>query len=357
MFGRGTAETEAVMERKLSQLGSGALQHDFVARIAGRPSPQRNGEAAGPAPGGAAGPAAANGDGLHGAVGAVEAKASAAASEPLRKSKVPPGDRAAALAELRAAVAGDEAFTDQMLCRGLRARDWNVAKAAKLLEGYVKWKAAFKPEAVRFADIELECRTGKLYRLRDRDRKGRNVCVFAPGRQNTKNFKAHMHQLVYSLDGALRESNLREGRYPAGEAPPEWTPAEERLCIIFDFTNYSMFNAPPVRTTLETLHILQDCYFERLAYALMVNPPAVFRFCWNLVSPIMDPVTKAKVNFYREDKSGRNAGRLAEVMGRTFHLDKLDKLFGGTADAPYDHEAYCRWMAEEKVKYAGVVDL
>ena len=118
-----------------------------------------------------------------------------------------------------------------------------------------------------------------------------------------------------------------------------------------------MFNAPPVRTTLETLHILQDCYFERLAYALMVNPPAVFRFCWNLVSPIMDPVTKAKVNFYREDKSGRNAGRLAEVMGRTFHLDKLDKLFGGTADAPYDHEAYCRWMAEEKVKYAGVVDL
>ena len=79
-------------------------------------------------------------------------------------------------------------------------------------------------------------------------------------------------------------------------AAPIRTPPREQLVILLDFTGYTLFNAPPFKTSLETLKILQDCYCERLGEALLLNPPTVFRVLWKLLRPFIDPRTLKKIN-------------------------------------------------------------
>ena len=238
--------------------------------------------------------------------------------------------------------------TDDLLCRFLRARSWDVPKASKLLDRYLKWRISFKPWAIRYADISLEFQTGKMYRLQERDLDGRSVAVFAPGNQNTKNWRAHMHQLVYTLEGATR-SNWEDMDYPnysEANPPPSVTPPEQKLTIVFDFSSYSLLNAPPVSQSLETLHILQDCYCERMGCALMINPPSIFSMMWKAISPFMDPHTRKKILFLRPAQG--IAGAVERALSEKLDLDLLDQSLGGRADKPFLPGPYGVWMRSEE---------
>jgi hypothetical protein len=39
------------------------------------------------------------------------------------------------------------------LARYLEARNWNVAKARKMLEESLKWRAAYRPEDIRWVNL------------------------------------------------------------------------------------------------------------------------------------------------------------------------------------------------------------
>ena len=41
-------------------------------------------------------------------------------------------------------------FSDAIICRYLRARNWNIKKAAKMLKDTIKWRAEYKPEKIRW---------------------------------------------------------------------------------------------------------------------------------------------------------------------------------------------------------------
>ena len=45
---------------------------------------------------------------------------------------------------------------DATLCRYLRARQWNLAKAMKMLVASLQWRATSKPEDITWADIAQE---------------------------------------------------------------------------------------------------------------------------------------------------------------------------------------------------------
>lgn len=61
-----------------------------------------------------------------------------------------------------------------------------------------------------------------------------------------------MRFLAWNLEASVR--SMQPGHHPRGGAADL---APEQHTVVIDFTDYSLFNAPPRSTTLETLNILQ----------------------------------------------------------------------------------------------------
>jgi hypothetical protein len=71
-----------------------------------------------------------------------------------------------------------------------------VAKAAKLLKGTVAWREKMGTEGITWDSVSFEGATGKTYRLRVRDRRGRPVLCLRPGLENSKDHVGQIRHLV-----------------------------------------------------------------------------------------------------------------------------------------------------------------
>ncbi|VAI01876.1 unnamed protein product [Triticum turgidum subsp. durum] len=96
--------------------------------------------------------------------------------------------RQAKIKELKAALGpfsarGKKYCDEACLVRYLEARNWNVDKSRKMLEESIKWRAAKRPEDIRWPDVSVEAETGKMYRATFTDREGRTVVVMRPAKQ------------------------------------------------------------------------------------------------------------------------------------------------------------------------------
>ncbi|KAI3842156.1 hypothetical protein MKX03_012764 [Papaver bracteatum] len=237
--------------------------------------------------------------------------------------------------ELRVAMgrrltkASEHFCTDACLKRYLEARNWDVDKAMKMLEETTQWRSTFKPDSIRWNDIAIEGETGKAYRANFFDRQGRTVLILRPGMQNTTGCENQMRHLVYLLENAIY--NLPKD--------------QEQMAWLIDFTGWSMSNAVPVKTSRETINILQNHYPERLAVAFLYNPPRIFEASWKIVKYFLDAKTFAKVKFvYPKNKDS------VELMKTYFDDENLPAEFGGRAKLHYDHEEFSRLMNEDEAK-------
>ena len=147
--------------------------------------------------------------------------------------------------------------------RYLRARDWHVDNAHKLLRNSLKWRRSFAPLDIDPASIDAEASSGKLY-VHGFDRCGRPVMYQKPRRQNTKDYVSQVRHVAYFLEREMQSMDLSRG--------------VEQHVVIIDFKGYSVFNAPPMNVTKEVMGILLDQYPERLAHAFMVGRSVGRRF-------------------------------------------------------------------------------
>lgn len=60
---------------------------------------------------------------------------------------------------------------------------------------------------------------------------------------------------------------------------------------LVDFVGYSFLTAPPARTAVQTVHILQNHYPERLGVCICYLPPRVFSYTWKVRSASPDSAT------------------------------------------------------------------
>ncbi|KAL5559041.1 hypothetical protein UlMin_035252 [Ulmus minor] len=215
--------------------------------------------------------------------------------------------------------------SDASLARYLRARNWNVKKATKMLKDTLKWRAEYKPEEIRWEDVALEAETGKIYRSNYIDKHGRTVLVMRPSFQNTKSVKGQIRYLVYCMENAIL--NL----------PPD----QEQMVWLIDFQGFNMSHIS-VKVTRETSHVLQDHYPERLGLAILYNPPKFFEPFWTVVKPFLEPKTQKKVKFvYSDDLNTK------KIMEDHFDMDKLESAFGGNDDTGFDINKYAERMKED----------
>lgn len=250
--------------------------------------------------------------------------------------KEPPADADALVARLQAAVAppeDDPAFPiDDACCRRyLRAREWDLAKATKMLEETVAWRKDFGVASLvedKFPTLELECATGKTYVSPGVDRAGRTTVIMRSRHENTHDHDGNVANLVYHLERAVKKTT----------AGPE-----EKWNLMIDFEGYSLRNAPPMKTSKATLKAVQDYYPERLHKAYLVDAPWIFNAFFKLISPFIDPVTKAKIVFVKGTPEQR-----AKVLAGEYDLAEVEAALGGTSDFVYDAATY---LAEDKDRY------
>ncbi|KAF0910361.1 hypothetical protein E2562_001539 [Oryza meyeriana var. granulata] len=242
----------------------------------------------------------------------------------------------AKIQELRAALgplssSGEKYCTEACLRRYLEARNWNVDKSRKMLEETLKWRAAYRPQDIRWPEISVESETGKMYRASFVDREGRTVVIMRPAKQNTSSHEGQIRFLVYTLENAIL--SLPED--------------QEKMVWLIDFTGWTLANATPIKTARESANILQNHYPERLAIGILFNPPKVFEAFWKVVKHFLDPKSIQKVNFvYLKNEESM------KIMHRYIDPEVLPIEFGGKNNVVYNHEEYSKLMMKDDIKMA-----
>nr|XP_043606203.1 phosphatidylinositol transfer protein 3-like [Erigeron canadensis]XP_043606204.1 phosphatidylinositol transfer protein 3-like [Erigeron canadensis]XP_043606206.1 phosphatidylinositol transfer protein 3-like [Erigeron canadensis] len=218
--------------------------------------------------------------------------------------------------------------SDASISRYLRARNWNVKKAAKMLEASLKWRTDFKPEEILWEQVAAEAETGKIYRSSYKDKNGRVVLVMRPRFQNSTSIRAQVKYLVYCMENAILNLPLDQ----------------EQMIWLIDFDGFKLSNIS-IKSTKETAFILQDQYPERLGLAIMYNPPKFFEPFYKIVKPFLEPKTANKVKFvYADDPNTKS------IMDNLFSMDELESAFGGKDEEIFDIKKYAERMKEDDAK-------
>lgn len=217
---------------------------------------------------------------------------------------------------------------DASISRYLRARNWNVKKATKMLKDSLKWRLTYKPDEIQWDEVAHEAETGKIYRSDYVDKQGRTVLVMTPSRENSKSVKSKIRYLVYCMENAIM--NLSE--------------EQEQMVWLIDFHGFNLSNVS-LKVTQETAHVLQSHYPERLGVAILYNPPKFFEPFWKLAKPFLEAKTANKVKFAYSDDA--NSMR---VMEEVFELEKLESSFGGKVESKFEVGKYAERMREDDKK-------
>lgn len=198
-----------------------------------------------------------------------------------------------------------EWVTDECSMRFLIARNFNLEPSLSLIKGALEWRDKRKPgEMMKQPNwrelMKQESATGKIY-VPTMDRWNRPLVVLDNTVQNTSDSDAHMKLLAWTLEFSTKMMK----------------PVADKYVVFVHLTNFSLFNCPPLVETRETIHMLCNCYPERLGHCIAYQPPAVFRTFFNAVKGWMDPKTVSKIHFVIGDVSegSENDAKMRTIVG------------------------------------------
>ena len=173
-------------------------------------------------------------------------------------------------------------FDDRLYLRYLRARNFDVEKAVVMLNATLQWRESFGLKNIHewIDTVKFENDTGKMY-ARGFSRDNSILLYMKPRYENSKDHDGNLKHLVYNMERAIAAMEMKTG--------------EEKLVLLIDYDGYNLSSAPAMKTSRETLSILQNHYPERLRCAYCLRPPWVFNAFWSVISPFIDPITKSKI--------------------------------------------------------------
>ncbi|KAJ2234480.1 hypothetical protein H4R99_007254 [Coemansia sp. RSA 1722] len=230
-------------------------------------------------------------------------------------------------------------LTDECLARYVRARKGVYEDTKKALRKTIEWRASTRPHALRPDTVELENRTGKMY-FNGFDKFSRPVIYMYNHRQNTKDPDNQIRWVIYTLEMCIRHM----------------CPGVEKVTLAIDATQWGFSSSVSIGTAKKFLDILGNHYPERLGRAVIFMPPKFFVAFYSLVSPFIDPVTKAKVAFVNPNSppTPQAAQQSAEGNGSPwiavedcFDRELLEKDCYGNWDFQYDHKTYWKAIEDE----------
>lgn len=216
-------------------------------------------------------------------------------------------------------------MSDTTYLRYLRARQFNAGKAQSMLLDTIKWRKDFDLKGIHDgwqSVIAEENATGKGY-VRGLSTAGNALLYLRPKHENTFNHDGNLKHLVYNMERAMRVMEA-DGR------------GAEKLVLLIDYDGYSLLNAPPMKTSTETLSILQNHYPERLFRAYCIRPPWIFNAFWTMISPFIDPITYQKIVMV----NGNREEIAQKLSNDGIPLSVLEASLGGHDQRPFISGVY-----------------
>jgi len=222
-----------------------------------------------------------------------------------------------------------EYFLDDMcLLRYLRARDYNIDKAYKMIIDSVTWRRTFKPETIKFSEVEPIARTGCVY-VSGKDKMGRPLIYARPYRDDLAtgpvDTPTKFKHLVYWVEKGFTEMDKSKG--------------VEGFTLITDYKNFGRRHMD-TKTNMEVLHYLNNQCPERMGKTFFLDPPFLFWVGWKIISPFLSQATMNKVNFIKSTTV--NGKRTFPDMLKYIDEEVLEAEFGGKNNYQYNYDEYIK---------------
>ncbi|GIL72327.1 hypothetical protein Vretimale_3992 [Volvox reticuliferus] len=230
----------------------------------------------------------------------------------------------------------DDRFT---LLRFLKARQWDVHRAAAMYQNMVKWRieqhADHLYETFMFPEREEVLRYYPHF-YHNTDKYGRPIYIELLGQTDpSKILEATtldrlMHYHVCDVENLMRRI-LPACSVLAGR--PIITKS-----VILDMKGVSMktFGSAAQKILKTAITIDQDYYCETLGQMFIVNTPTVFRVIWAVVNPLLEERTRRKIVILGSD--------FLPTITQLVPLERLPTCLGGSSEVPEGLVSIGPWM-------------
>jgi len=224
-------------------------------------------------------------------------------------------------------------WDDYYWTRWLRAREYDLKKAEKMLRTDVEWRKTWN------ADKMLEWEPTEVLRKYypggyfGEDKNGLPVYIDCLGTVDLKGMffsttkkdilKYKIYYVEYLYNKLLPIQCKKHGRRIEGSS------------MIFDMEGLGLKHLwkPAVDVFTETLSILEQHYPETLGTCYVINAPKFFPIMWNVAKPFLHEETRRKIKVL-----GKN---YKEQLNEFIDPDQRPVYWGGTCRDP-DGDEYCR---------------
>lgn len=174
--------------------------------------------------------------------------------------------------------------TDATLLRYLEASSHDVSRAYARILNTLKWRAEkgleYRP---MFCSGCEEDEDNHCFFGLGMDRRGLEVMYCCPGRARVKDPESSLLHMFKALESVF-EGNALPGK----------------IAWMIDLHGMGWRDLDP-RTGSGAVPVLANHYPERLAQVCLLDSPAIFKFAWSGIQPLLDPVTANKVMMLRGD--------------------------------------------------------
>lgn len=209
-------------------------------------------------------------------------------------------------------------FTTKL--RFLRGNKHNIEDTTKDLIRFIKWRKEIDIENIADKVNEIiklpttntdACRPGTYDKL-DRP------AVFVSVQRHFKDNRVIEHFeifLTFLLERMIKLANQDE----------------HRIVVVIDMENFSLANMD-YEVIRPLLNILQKNYPEILEKIFVIDSPFIFKACWAIIKPWIDPVTSSKIEFIKR-KNIYDYFSEDAIPDFTKPLENIEELVYGDADA------------------------
>ncbi|CEM00020.1 unnamed protein product [Vitrella brassicaformis CCMP3155] len=196
--------------------------------------------------------------------------------------KLSSGDDAIRTAVDSFALEVGEAVDDETAVRFLRARGWDVSKAATMYRKHLTFRKERMDEHKMVCEPCVADPKSHCFLIIGGCRKNRPVLYGNSPRAAMTDAPSQLHHVICTLDRA----------FTVPDTAPQWV-----WCV--DFNGFGLSHAVNVQLAKDCVSTFSNHFPERLGLLVLLDPPTVFQALWSVVSPLLDRNTAAKVRFVR----------------------------------------------------------